>query len=296
MGLFNGMFFGIFQMSQVIGNIIGAVVLAKKSSDDSTQFLFCIFLSVAGVGVLILALLRPENPQPRKNTKKEVESEPAQSSSLSQRILSVVMLLTDARMLLMIPPIFYSGLEMGFVSADFTKQCITDTIGASWIGYVMATFGAVDATSSIILGRVSDKFGKRIVVFIGALAQLSFIIAFMYMDRYQSLKELIPSRKWILFLGAGVYGIGDAVWNTFPSIMMSTFFTSRTEAAFSNLKLWQSLGFVCAFVWGPLLPFFDKLLVVLAVLIASVISIIVLDRFVAPINGVGRGKTSIQQE
>jgi hypothetical protein len=135
MGLFNGIFFGIFQMSQVIGNIIGAVVLANKKSDDSTQFLFYIFLSVAGVGVLILCLLRPEHhSNPSADTESETrplkdgEEGPSQNS-LKERILSVLLLLKDWRMVLMIPPIFYSGLEMGFLAGDFTSSASRIQLG-----------------------------------------------------------------------------------------------------------------------------------------------------------------------
>jgi len=56
-------------------------------------------------------------------------------------------------MLLLVPAIFYSGVEMGFMSGDFTKNCVGDTVGNNWIGFVMAAFGAGDVVGSLAVSR-----------------------------------------------------------------------------------------------------------------------------------------------
>lgn len=105
----------------------------------------------------------------------------------------------------------------------------------------MALFGAVNTLSSLAMGRISDSFGNKPLAFIGFLAHFSFYACF-----FAAIKVLGPEwpqwfqdHQYLLYIGAGVYGIGDASANTFPNIICSLFFTDDAEAAFSSLKFLQ---------------------------------------------------------
>jgi hypothetical protein len=50
-----------------------------------------------------------------------------------------------------------------------------------------------------------------------------------------------------------------------------------TEPAFGNLKFWQSIGAICPFVWGPLISFQVKLIIVGSTLCLATISVLILD-------------------
>ncbi len=67
-------------------------------------------------------------------------------------------------------------------------------------------------------------------------------------------------------------------------IIFLVFFTEKTEPAFGNLKFWQSVGSVCVFVWGPLISFQVKVIILMAVLTASCLSVAILDLKVASIS------------
>lgn len=108
--------------------------------------MFYIYLAIAGVGVFLLCIVKSEDPindisDPKHN-------------SLLVKILKAVLLLRSSTLLFLIPCIFYSGLEMGFLFGDFTSEVIKPTHGQHWIGYIMAVFGGVDALSSFIFGYV----------------------------------------------------------------------------------------------------------------------------------------------
>ncbi len=72
-------------------------------------------------------------------------------------------LLVTRKMQLIIPAIIYSGVSQGLIFGDF-PPLIADK---QWKFFVMAAFGAADVASSIILGKASDKIGRKLVVLIG---------------------------------------------------------------------------------------------------------------------------------
>lgn len=106
------------------------------------------------------------------------------------------------------------------------------------VGFVMALFGAVNTLSSLIMGKMGDRFGNKPTVFAGFFAHIAFYACFF---AALSLKPVtwFSDKEYLLYLGAAVYGVGDAAANTFPNVICSLFFTDDAEAAFSNLKLLQ---------------------------------------------------------
>jgi len=179
-------------------------------------------------------------------------------------------------MTFLVPVIIYNGMELGFIAGDFTNSIIAKTIGIEWIGYVMAVFAATDAICSVLFGKLADKFGKWVIIVLGFVFHAIFYIFYLVFLSYYSLEDL-SQNSYLLFITAGIFGIGDAAWTPFTSMMMSVFFTEQTEAAFSNLKFWQSIGYIIAFVWAPHLDFFKKLIIMFAILGFSVASLATLE-------------------
>ena len=51
----------------------------------------------------------------------------------------------------------------------------------------------------------------------------------------------------VVFVLAALWGIADAIWQTQINALYGNLFPSKEEAAFSNYRLWESLGFVISF-------------------------------------------------
>ena len=51
----------------------------------------------------------------------------------------------------------------------------------------------------------------------------------------------------VVYVMAGMWGIGDGIWQTQINALYGVLFYSQEEAAFSNYRLWESLGFVISF-------------------------------------------------
>ena len=51
-----------------------------------------------------------------------------------------------------------------------------------------------------------------------------------------------------VFILAALWGVGDAIWQTQINALYGILFPSKEEAAFSNYRLWESIGFIIAFI------------------------------------------------
>lgn len=161
--------------------------------------------------------------------------------------------------------------------------------GEEWIGFVMTVFGACDALGSVLLGKLGDKFTKKIFVIVGVICHVtvvSFLVILLFVKGDTDAFSFLADNIYLLFICAGILGIADSCWNTFPPIMMSVFFIDNTEAAFSNLKFWQSVGSASVFVWGPRIAFQYNGIILLAVLGVAVLCLCVLEIFVASIDSI----------
>ncbi|KAJ8302902.1 hypothetical protein KUTeg_019298 [Tegillarca granosa] len=120
------------------------------------------------------------------------------------------------------------------------------SIGIWNVGYVMICYGIVDAICSITFGRLVQFFGH--IPF--------FVLAFVLHAGAQIFMLLWtpdPDRSYILYIIAGVWGMGDAVIQTQINALYGYLFTDKSEAAFSNYRLLESIGFIVAFAYGDFL-------------------------------------------
>jgi MFS family permease len=296
MGLFTGIFFSIFQLTQVVGNLVAGCILmfGGDDQDQARNILFYIFLGVAAGGVVLFLALGKEVTEKERKAGSEandhllaVNSDLIVKKNVASKVFGnafdVLRLLRDPRMFLMVSVCVFSGMEQSFVPGDFNADIVKEAKGVKWIGFVMAVYGAFDAVASVVLGRIADTIGKRVYLIVGCTAHASFIAFYLVFINITTVQTLSDD-FWILFLSAAVLGVGDACWNTFPPLMMSVFFADNAEPAFGNLKFWQSIGAICPFVWGPLISFQTKLIILGTVLCIATVSVAILDLKVASIS------------
>jgi predicted MFS family arabinose efflux permease len=75
------------------------------------------------------------------------------------------------------------------------------------VGYVMICYGVCDALASISFGPVIRHLGRIPVFVFGALLNVSIIITML-------LWKPDPNVPIVFFVIAGLWGIGDAIWQT----------------------------------------------------------------------------------
>jgi len=241
-GLFNGFFFTIFQMNQVVGNLLSSILLDQFQIP--IYVLLYVFLGIAAFSFVSLCFLTPEIDETREKD----------TDSLKERIFKTLRTNKDKMMLLLVPAFIYSGVEQGFLFGDFTRDIINATIGSNRIGYVMAVFGIVNVASAFASGKIFGRYGTIPLIATGLIAQLIVLLGFLFFILFaDNWVAYIQYNSFILYIAAGIYGIGDSIWNNITNIMVSKLFPEKAEAAFSNSKFWQGFGFVIPFVWNVIL-------------------------------------------
>lgn len=273
LGYFNGVFFSIFQGNMVIGSLITAL-LFQENVPVST--IFIIMTCIGSVGASTLTCLRnPAKAAPLRDLHHHASPPPLASPTPSgeqltnfaspsssessfpdsyseillpveqrhlspfRRFLSVfdaLKMLALPRMYMFIPLMIYSGLSQTFIFGTF-PPLIEDR---STKFYVIATIGAFDVVSSMAMGKLSDRYGRVIVLALGLVTAGSVILFLMFWEAAQT--------NWIFFVVAAILGTSDGVFNTQIYAILGCWFEGVTEKAFANYKLFQAGSTAVAFL------------------------------------------------
>lgn len=152
----------------------------------------------------------------------------------------------------------------------------------------MICFGVVNAICSVLFGSLMKYIGRFAIMVLGFLTHASLQIALLFWRPN-------PSSPLLFFIISGLWGVGDAVWQTqvngksykssphrliliiFGSGLYGTLFRRNKEAAFSNYRLWESAGFVIAYAYSTHLCARMKLYVQLAVLCLGFVGYIIVE-------------------
>eukprot|EP01063_Lacrimia_lanifica_P032865 TRINITY_DN5698_c0_g1_i1.p1 TRINITY_DN5698_c0_g1~~TRINITY_DN5698_c0_g1_i1.p1 ORF type:complete len:557 (+),score=169.79 TRINITY_DN5698_c0_g1_i1:60-1673(+) len=267
LGEFNGIFFGMFQCTQISGNLAAGMLLSLAGWSTTSLMVFYLCFAAAGTAFALFFLEDVRDDVDSEGHQSDTESVISVARSPTQIIFGMTELWKDRRLMLLIPAIMYSGIEMGFIWGTYTSNWVKSSVGTANIGYVMAAFGACDVLGSVAFGRLSDVVGRLPVVTLGAACQLAVVIVLKLIDVGGC------DHRWaILMTCAGLWGLGDAVWNTQLCSVLGDNFSSRKEDAFANFKLWQSVAVATMFALGynpTLLDEDANLNIVLGTLIAG---------------------------
>jgi hypothetical protein len=143
--------------------------------------------------------------------------------------------------ILIIPLTFWSGVEQGFFGADFTAGFVTCAYGVHVVGRVLIVFGVCDALASVGFGFIIKLIGRLPIFILGACINFAVIITMLTWSP-------TVSSVGVVYVLAALWGVGDAIWQTQINALYGVLFASDEEAAFSNYRLWESMGFLLAFI------------------------------------------------
>lgn len=161
--------------------------------------------------------------------------------------------------------------------------------GIEKIGYVLICYGVVDAVGSVACGPLIKYTGRLAIFIFGAVVNISMLIVMLTWTPK-------PEQPIIFFVVAGFWGLGDAIWqtqingqwkmlNSVTSLTISFFITAfygvlfphDEEPSFSNYRLWESLGFIIAYIFSNLLCVKVKLYILLGVILVGMIGYFVIE-------------------
>ncbi|KAK7872329.1 hypothetical protein R5R35_002777 [Gryllus longicercus] len=290
---FMGIFFMIFQFAQVWGNLISSLVFSTGEEADNklTGDLGDVcganyyapdatapnatnasppsaaeINTVAGIylGCMVLAVLIVALGVDSLSRYNENDREGSGSGLSGVRLLAVTLrLLRKKNQLLLLPLTIFLGIEQAFIGADFTAAFVSCAWGISNIGYVMICYGVVNSVSAVGAGWLVKLTGRMPVV-VGATILHAGLLVTLLLWRPHS------DDRVTYFVISGLWGACDGVWLVQVNAMCGILFPGEEEAAFSNFRLWESLGYIVAYAYSAYIITYAKIYVLLVFLAAGV--------------------------
>ena len=203
----SGIFWAIYQLSLVTGNVSVYCIFTSKNYDKPTRRLIFIILTIlAIIGTVILATLR--KPQIRslisedvcekeKEQEKKKESKKLKNHVLLvawERMKKALRLIITPNLIMLTLTFIYSGLVLAFYSGVYTSSFgFTAKMGESrkkLVSLVGICLGIGEVTAGIIFGPLASRFKIRsrwIVLVIGSITH-----AFCYLTIFLNLPNNSP--------------------------------------------------------------------------------------------------------
>lgn len=153
------------------------------------------------------------------------------------------------------------------------------------VGYAMISFGLTNAFGSFFFGRASKYIG-RTTCLLGAASINYFGIAVMLH------RNVTPDDTLMIFGIPALWGLADSAWQTQINSLYGLLFQANQEAAFSNFRLWESLGFAISYAYSTYLCTSTKLYLLIIYLSVGLVGYI----FVEAIEIRKKGGTQIDSK
>ncbi|CAG9786874.1 unnamed protein product [Diatraea saccharalis] len=290
---FLGLFFMIFQMNQVWGNLISSLVL---SSGDNAA-------AVTAVNATMIPELCGANFLPSADAAEVLQQQPPEKIQMmsgiylacmagaaiivavgvdsmkrydSSRIgtqtglsgtslLAVtVKLLVEPNQLMLVIINIFIGYQQAFFGADFTAAFVSCAVGTGSVGFVMMTYGLADAIGCVITGYVAKVLGRLPMICLACVTHAALMAAVL---AWRPHAADAPA----LYAVAVLWGLCDSVWIVQINAYYGILFPGREEAAFANFRLWESVGYIIAYVISPYLRTSQKTYFMLAMMLVGVL-------------------------
>jgi len=236
LGFYSGIFFGLFKLNGLVGNLLLGLL---RIFEVEVWLQFLVLMIISSMGTLLLFRLKKPLPATIHQVNEELNAEtsadmesshgasPSNSNSNSSTSgtnntnnktclvtvkLTLQMLLLNKRMLLLSGFFIFSG-----YAAAFFVGVLPPKMPAQWLPYLLATYGLAEFIGALSLGKGADKFGKKSMMAITMLLQISIIVA--------SFVVFTPSTPLIVYFGL-VFLCGMADSGNITQIYACTLFYS----------------------------------------------------------------------
>ncbi|XP_063044373.1 protein unc-93 homolog A-like [Engraulis encrasicolus] len=293
-----GIFFAMFQSSAIWGNLLSSLIFSQDThvadiSEEALQYcgvglcadeliqsgnatrpeqklVYTLMGCYIGMGLVAMASVAIFLDNIDGDVAKEFRGS---GQSLCSTAMATVRLLSDRKLQLLVPMTIYSGLEQSFLWAEFTKNYVTCALGIHVIGFSMICFGACNSVSSFLCGKIAPLTGRMVMFGLAALTNFCCIMGLLFWRPH-------PDHFAVFFLVAGLWGMADGILQTQINATYGVLFPDHKEAAFANIRLWESAGFLLAFGYSSHLCLSTKTYLLLSALGLSLLTYPLLELLV----------------
>lgn len=186
------------------------------------------------------------------------------------RAVATLKHLRNTNQLLLVPLTIFNGIEQAFILGDYSKAYVACAWGLHNVGLVFICYGVVNAAMSFMAGRLVKYIPRMALMLVGAAGNMS-VCTTLLLWRPNS------EEFFYFFVLVGLWGLSDAIWLTQINSLYGVLFRAEEEAAFANFKLWESVGFSLAFGYSIFLCVADKIYILLTFLIIGITGYITVE-------------------
>jgi len=240
-GLFNGLFWSIFQTAQILGAALATIILG--SADEFT--FYSVLLIFGLVSIVMIAFIK--DPVPRGEKKEVVET----NETLSEAVNSFCKVLGDRKYYVLFAGLFFSGIAIGcyisFIGVVVTHIVDSDNVNLvnQRLGLVLLVLAVGEVSAGLTAGRVADMFDKlkvfNVTMIINEVALFITLLALLF-------------KSYPLALLCGfLWGYGDTSIQTLINAVIGSVFKGRVEL-FSAYKFFQGFGIMYTAILSVILP------------------------------------------
>lgn len=271
----NGMFFTMYETTQITGNLISSLVLKQGSYDDIENttkvcgsqdcplaanatkiiepernivyILLGIYLAFDVIGLLLTTFFL--SPLPK--------TEWSQKQTTTNSITSCFFVLGDFKLLMLVPLIGFMAMEQAILWTDFTKSFVSCLFGIHKVGFVMAAYGGSTSVFNLIWSRLARFTGRYFLIAFASMINMGIFI---------TLYEWTPDKEYKLYIIAVSWGMSEGIWQTQSNALIALLFPDKIEPAFANYHCWKAIGFTISFATSNILCVSTKLLIAMILL------------------------------
>jgi len=183
-----------------------------QSEKASDTFLYVVFSIIAVASAVCMVFIRDMSPQDAG----DMRDNPQKRFTTEKAFGAIKLLTSDRKMIFMWFPCISFGVLAGFINYYINGTIVKDApgIGKDYVGFFGATVAGVAAISSLVFGKLSQRYGKGIFLILGQLCFGLEALVCIAVPRH-TLEDFAP-----LFCIYALHGLGRA---TFEQTMRATF-------------------------------------------------------------------------
>lgn len=294
LGYFNGLFYMIYNFKKIVGPAIGAISLSLGASISSMYSILTFLCLCGGLGFLTLKPLQDKNKNNHndekeenvgllesddtnnndENNKEEIDDEVKINLSVTQSIYKIFKLWNNPLLWKLVPYTIFAGMDASFVSGVF-PLLINGTQNKF---YMISYGGIVLSVFSIIIGKLSDKFGRLSIMIFAGFCQCivyAYIMSINFDDNNND-KSKVP--LWHILILSTLIAMSQSGYLTQLSAIYPIILQSREAEVFANLKLFQSLSQGITFYIQSLITIHSQTMLTFSMLIFGLIPLLLVNQ------------------
>jgi len=256
-GMFNGVFFSIFQISQILSGVIATVVLGTMD-----QFSFYVVLVIFG-GIAVTMFTLMKEPVPYGEVAKVEERE----ETINEALVEFGRTIRENKYRFLYMAIIFTGVGTSFYASTLgtivgtTADSVDPQVINKMTGYVFIVLALGAISAGITIGKLADKYDK-VKVLIGTMIAVEIALFLTFMT---SLQKSFP----LATISGAFWGYVDSALNTLIVVIIGSRFNSSPQV-FSAYRFLANVGATFTTICATFVPKDNPIMLIVIIAAALV--------------------------